>query len=92
MKKLFSWWMAASVASAGVAIDFYLAISKNANPTGEQILVAGFVITFFAILSLVFIGAHFEQRQKEKEKKDTLNMYKTFYFLKGKTYEDIMKK
>lgn len=67
MKKFISLWSILSILSAAVAIDFYLAISKNANPTGEQILVAGFVITFFAILSLVFIGAHFEQRQKEKE-------------------------
>lgn len=91
MKKFISLWSILSILSAAVAVDFYIAINKNANPTGEQILVAGLVITFFSILSLVFVGAHFEQRKKEKERRDTLNMYKTFYFLKGKTYEELKK-
>ena len=89
MKKFVSWWMGLAVASAAVAIDFYIAIHENQNPTGEQILVAGVIITFFTILSLVFVGAHFEQRKKEKERRDTLNMYKTFYYLKNKKLDDM---
>lgn len=60
MKKFISWWMGLAVASAAVAIDFYIAIHENSNQTGEQILTACSVITLLVICSLIFIGAHIE--------------------------------
>ena len=60
MKKFISVWSVLSVLSAVVAIDFYIAIHENANPTGEQIGVCCFFIVFFVIFALVSVGAHIE--------------------------------
>lgn len=68
MKKFISWWMAMAIASAAVAIDFYIAIHENQNPTGEQLSTACFVITFFAILALISILAHIEECNKSRKK------------------------
>lgn len=67
MKKLISWWMGLGIASAIIAIDFYLAIHTNAHPTGEQLLVGYFMVTFFSILALVFIGAHIEEYYRKQK-------------------------
>ena len=61
MNRFISMWSILSVLSAAVAIDFYIAIHENANPTGEQIMVACFMIALFAICALIFIGAHIEK-------------------------------
>ena len=66
MKKFISWWIGLAIASAAVAVDFYIAIHENANPTGEQLLVACFVIALFSVCALVFIGAHIESNKEEK--------------------------
>ena len=68
MKKYISIWSILAVLSALVAIDFHIAIHENANPTGDQLLVACFVIAFFAICALVFIGAHIESIHNKEEK------------------------
>lgn len=60
MKKFISIWSILAMLSAAVAIDFYFSIHSNANPTGEQLLVACFVIGLFSVCALVFIGAHIE--------------------------------
>lgn len=64
MKKFISIWSVLAVLSAVVAVDFYIAIHENQNPTGDQLLVSCFVIAFFAILALVCVGAHIEERNK----------------------------
>lgn len=61
MKKIFSIWSILAMLSFAVAIDFYIAIHENANPTGEQIFVAYFVSVFFATFALVCIIAHIEK-------------------------------
>lgn len=61
IKKFLSAWTCLAVISAVVAFDFYLALHKNPNPTGEQILVASFFIAFLVIFALVCVGAHFEK-------------------------------
>lgn len=66
MKKFISWWMGLGIASCFVAIDFYLAIHSNQHPTGEQLLCSYFMVTFFSILALVFIGAHIEEYNRNK--------------------------
>jgi len=66
MKKFISIWSVLSVLTAVVAIDFYIAIHKNSNPTGEQIMVACFVIALLSICSLIFIGAHIEENVIKK--------------------------
>ena len=67
MKKFISWWMGLAIASAAIAIDFYIAIhEKNANPTGEQLLVAYFIIVYFAIFAFVCVGAHIEKINAKK--------------------------
>lgn len=60
MKKFISIWSILAVLSAAVAIDFYIAIHENANPTIEQIGVCCFFIVFFVIFALVCVGAHIE--------------------------------
>lgn len=67
MKKFISIWSVLAVLSAAVAIDFYIAINENNNPTGEQLLTACSVITLLVICSLIFIGAHIENICKNKE-------------------------
>lgn len=67
MKKFISWWMGLGVASAVIAIDFYLAIHSNQHPTGEQLLCGYFMVTFFSILALVFIGAHIEEYYRKQK-------------------------
>jgi len=60
MKKFISWWIGLAIASSAVAYDFYSALQRNANPTGEQIGVCCFFIVFFVIFALVCVGAHIE--------------------------------
>lgn len=67
MKKFISWWMGLAVASAAVAIDFYIAIHNNQNPNSEQEFLACFYVAFFTILSLVSVGAHIENICNKKE-------------------------
>lgn len=67
MKKFISLWSILSILSAALAVDFYIAIHENANPTGSQILVACFFIVFFALFSLVCIGAHVEENVINKK-------------------------
>lgn len=66
MKKFISIWSILAVLSAVVSIDFYIAIHENQNPTGEQLFVGCFVIAFFAISALIFLGAHIENIYKDK--------------------------
>ena len=69
MKKFISMfisiWSILAVLSSATAIDFYIAIHENPNPTGEQALVSGLVIAFFALASLIFVGAHIEERNRK---------------------------
>lgn len=65
MKKFISVWSILAVCSAGIALDFYLAIKGNAHPNGEQIFVSCFVIAYFTISALVFLGAHIENISKK---------------------------
>lgn len=66
MKKIFSIWSILAMLSFAVAIDFYIAIHENANPTGEQLLVAYFIIVYFAIFAFVCVGAHIEKINAKK--------------------------
>lgn len=70
MKKFISIWSVLAVLSAAAAIDFYIAIHENANPTGEQIMMSCFVITLFAICALIFIGAHIEKIISKNNKEE----------------------
>ena len=60
MKKFISIWSILAVCSAGIALDFYLAIKGNAHPNCEQIFMSCFIIGFFVICALVFACAHIE--------------------------------
>lgn len=68
MKKFISIWSVLAVLCAAIAVDFYIAIHENQNPTGEQLLVSCFVVVFFAISALIFLGAHIEERNKSRKK------------------------
>lgn len=67
MKKFISLWSILSILSAAIAVDFYIAIHENQNPTGEQLLTACSVIVLLTICSLIFIGAHIENIVYDKK-------------------------
>lgn len=68
MKKFISIWSVLAVLCVAIAVDFYIAIHENQNPTGEQLLTACSVIVLLTICSLIFIGAHIENIVYNKRK------------------------